>query len=198
MINDKYKQQVSLLLEVLPYISQIKDFALKGGTALNLFYLDMPRLSVDIDLCYLPIEDRKSTFSSIHGLLKEIQNNLKKNLQCKVRSTFPLNGQREAKLLIERNGTQIKIEPNYILRRSLLGPVEKQISKTVSETFKVDVQCLCLREADLYGGKICAALDRQHPRDLFDIFLFLKHKTWDRSVINAFLAYLISHNRPFP
>jgi len=51
-----YYKQVQLLLEVLPYINNEKCFALKGGTAINMFVRDMPRLSVDIDLMYLPIE----------------------------------------------------------------------------------------------------------------------------------------------
>lgn len=53
-----YRQQVSLLLSVLPAVAKEKCFALHGGTAINLFVRDMPRLSVDIDLTYLPIEDR--------------------------------------------------------------------------------------------------------------------------------------------
>ncbi len=61
MINTQYKKQVELLLDVLPAINEIPSFALKGGTAINLFIQNMPRLSVDIDLTYLPIEPR-STF----------------------------------------------------------------------------------------------------------------------------------------
>jgi hypothetical protein len=56
--QDVYKNQVALLLEVLPVLNDFKCFALKGGTAINLFIHDMPRLSVDIDLTYLPIESR--------------------------------------------------------------------------------------------------------------------------------------------
>jgi len=73
MIADIYRSQVELLLRVLPYVAKEKVFALKGGTAINLFVRDLPRLSVDIDLTYLPFEDRatanviklrKSSFSS--------------------------------------------------------------------------------------------------------------------------------------
>lgn len=60
MAEQSYKQQVSLLLSVLPEVAKESCFALHGGTAINLFVRDMPRLSVDIDLTYLPLEDRQS------------------------------------------------------------------------------------------------------------------------------------------
>jgi predicted nucleotidyltransferase component of viral defense system len=72
MIKKEYKAQVDLLLQVLPYVAKEKIFALKGGTAINLFVRDMPRLSVDIDLTYLPFDNRKDA-------LKNIQDGLKPN-----------------------------------------------------------------------------------------------------------------------
>ncbi|MCD6211959.1 MAG: nucleotidyl transferase AbiEii/AbiGii toxin family protein, partial [Sulfurovum sp.] len=67
-----YYKQVQLLLEVLPYINNEECFALKGGTAINMFVRDMPRLSVDIDLMYLPIEDRTSSLNHIAESLERI------------------------------------------------------------------------------------------------------------------------------
>lgn len=195
-MEEIYKQQVSLLLETLPYIAEKEAFAIKGGTALNLFYLDMPRLSVDIDLCYLPIQDRETTFKEIHQLLRELRTDLVKNLNCKVMLSSPLNNKSEVKLLVEKSGVQIKIEPNYILRGALFLPKKMKLSKKVSEIFRVEIESTCLDKDDLLGGKICAALDRQHPRDLFDIFIFLKNKEWTRGVTDAFIFYIISHNRP--
>jgi len=55
MARERYMRQVALLVRTLPYIARHEAFALKGGTAINLFYRDMPRLSVDIDLTYLPL-----------------------------------------------------------------------------------------------------------------------------------------------
>jgi hypothetical protein len=57
MITTAYKKQVALLLSVLPEVGKEECFALHGGTAINLFVREMPRLSVDIDLTYVPIED---------------------------------------------------------------------------------------------------------------------------------------------
>ena len=53
--REVYRRQVQLLIRVLPSIAEEACFALKGGTAINLFVRDMPRLSVDIDLTYLPV-----------------------------------------------------------------------------------------------------------------------------------------------
>lgn len=72
MISNEYVAQVELLLKVLPIVNKFNCFALKGGSAINLFFRNMPRLNVDIDLAYLPIEDRTSTFKNINKALKEI------------------------------------------------------------------------------------------------------------------------------
>jgi predicted nucleotidyltransferase component of viral defense system len=57
-MSDNYKMKVGLLLRIIPILSKEECFAIHGGTAINLFLLDMPRYSVDIDLTYLPIEER--------------------------------------------------------------------------------------------------------------------------------------------
>jgi len=65
-----YRQQVSLLLSVLPEVAKERCFALHGGTAINLFIRNMPRLSVDIDLTYLPIENREPSLKNIAEALQ--------------------------------------------------------------------------------------------------------------------------------
>jgi len=62
---DTYRQQVALLIGTIPFVAKETAFALKGGTAINLFVRDMPRLSVDIDLTYLPVEDRTTSLAAI-------------------------------------------------------------------------------------------------------------------------------------
>lgn len=78
MTKQVYNNQVILLLKVLPEVAKETCFSLHGGTAINLFIRDMPRLSVDIDLTYLPIEDRITTLSNISAALKRIKVNLEK------------------------------------------------------------------------------------------------------------------------
>lgn len=65
MTAQRYTDQVSLLVRAIPEIAHEEMFALKGGTAINLFIRDLPRLSVDIDLVYLPIADRATSLASV-------------------------------------------------------------------------------------------------------------------------------------
>ena len=70
--GDLYFQQTELLFRVLPYVAQEPCFALKGGTAINLFVRNMPRLSVDIDLTYLPLASRQTALAEIDAALVRI------------------------------------------------------------------------------------------------------------------------------
>jgi hypothetical protein len=76
MFEKRYLDQVGILLNILPLFNKYKDFAIKGGTAINFFVFEAPRLSVDIDLCFLPIKKREQTFIMINeamsGLGEEI------------------------------------------------------------------------------------------------------------------------------
>jgi len=73
MILPIYRAQVDLLLQILPYVAKEEIFALKGGTAINLFVRDMPRLSVDLDLTYLPIDSRDEALKNIQTGLGRIK-----------------------------------------------------------------------------------------------------------------------------
>lgn len=196
MKKEQYKETVDLLLEILPFALQDKRVALKGGTAINLFHRDFPRFSVDIDLCYLPLEDRKTTFSNLHEILKNTKDDLESKLGLKVNASTPLDGKREAKLVASRNGIEVKIEPNFVLRSSLFPAQDLLLSKSAQDEFEKSVTARCLNIADTYGGKICAALDRQHPRDLFDVKQLMENEGITEDVKDSFLFYLISHNRP--
>ncbi len=72
MAREDYEAQVALLVRLLPHVAKEKVFALKGGTAINLFYRDLPRLSVDIDLTYLPIKDRGESLAEINEAMNRI------------------------------------------------------------------------------------------------------------------------------
>ncbi len=193
-----FKEQVALLLDVLPFIASYSEFALKGGTAINLFVQNMPRLSVDIDLVYLPLQPREDALANIHQLLHDLAMRIQKRfLTVKMQEvqTMPLGQIRQ--LICFTNRVQIKIEVNIIIRGALFLPERKELCIQAQKIFGRFVKMTVLSEYDLYGGKICAALDRQHPRDLFDMYLFFKQNP----IINeqfkkAFLFYLLSHNRP--
>ena len=87
---EHYKKQVALLLHVIPEVEKEECFALHGGTAINLFVRNMPRLSVDIDLTYLPVEDRATTYENIGLSLEKI----KKNIEQRIPNT-KVNHQKE-------------------------------------------------------------------------------------------------------
>ena len=118
------------------------------------------------------------------------------NLGFKVRASKPLGGQSEAKLFVSNDQAEIKVEPNFTLRGSIFESATKALSKAVSLKFGKEVDANCLSFADIFGGKICAALDRQHPRDLFDIKYFLENEGLTKEIRKSFIVYLISHPRP--
>ncbi len=80
MIDQSYLNQADLLLQVIPQIEKEKTLALKGGTAINLFLRSMPRLSVDIDLTYLPFENRETALNNISDSLKRIRERITESI----------------------------------------------------------------------------------------------------------------------
>tara|TARA_Y100000780_G_scaffold232456_1_gene264157 strand:- start:81689 stop:82165 length:477 start_codon:yes stop_codon:yes gene_type:complete len=148
-----YTKTVKLLLEILPYALKDRRVALEGGTAINLFHRNFDRLSVDIDLCYLPLESREETFKNIHEILNTLKCELEDKLKLRVISNQPLNGKKEAKLIARKNGIEVKIEPNYTLRSSLFDPEILSLSPLAQKNFKVEVEVQCLGLADTYWRK---------------------------------------------
>ena len=103
MILQAYKAQVDLLLQILPHIAKEEIFALKGGTAINLFVRDMPRLSIDIDLTYLPLDSRTKALQNIQDGLKRIKTNIEKNISGIKVQSVPLNKGTDVKLNCQSN-----------------------------------------------------------------------------------------------
>ena len=196
-IKPQYQDQVKLLLDVLPFVAQETCFALKGGTAINLFEWDLPRLSVDIDLTYLPMQGRQDAVASISQALGRLKNSIEGALkQTRVTLVKQQDGL-EAKLHCQRLGTQIKVEVNPVLRGHLLPTRSMACSQKVQDLFGRFVETPVISRGELFGGKICAALDRQHPRDLFDVKLLLDHEgTLTEDIKRGVMAGLVSHGRP--
>lgn len=193
--GEVYDRQVRLLVRVIPLLETEKAFALKGGTAINLFVRNMPRLSVDIDLTYLPVEDRETSLAAIDAALKRLATLIRDRVPgSRVAETVSSEGSVQ-KLVVSTAEAQIKIEVTPVLRGAVFAPVQRPVSPLVEDRYGfAEVQMVS--EADLYAGKIMAALDRQHPRDLFDIRDLLANEGIDDALRQAFLIYLISHGRP--
>jgi predicted nucleotidyltransferase component of viral defense system len=197
MKDTVFFRQAELLLRILPLIHKEEVFALKGGTAINFFVRDLPRLSVDIDLTYLPVNERDFALNDIRNALIRISEEIQRRIPGtrvtlrKIRGTSVLKG-----MVVEREGVTVKIEPNLVLRGSVYPPEVRPLSRKAQEVFELFVQNRLLSIEELYAGKICAALDRQHPRDLFDVHWLLRNEGLSLKTRKAFLVYVISHPRP--
>jgi len=192
MTGQRYVDQVALLVRVIPEIAREDIFALKGGTAINLFVRDLPRLSVDIDLVYLPVGDRESSLQAVRDGLERVAVGLEREGRMAVERRLLPDGKR---LVVRSNDVTIKIEVSPVLRGTVFPPVLRAVSAAVEDRFGF-AEMRLVSEADLYAGKIAAALDRQHPRDLFDIHFLFANEGISDDLFKAFLIYLVSHPRP--
>ena len=197
MRSSPFFPQAQLVIRSLPHVGTEDCFALKGGTAINLFLRDIPRLSVDIDLTYVPIEPREPSLEHISQALSRIARRIERGIGgASVVEAHPKGSSHVARLFVETPDARIVIEPNHVIRGTVFPTEDRDLVEEAEHLFEMAVSVPTLSSADLYGGKICAALDRQHPRDLFDIKLLLGAEGITDSIRRAFIVYLASHNRP--
>lgn len=196
MLDTPYKAQVDLLIKILPIIDEEKAFALKGGTAINLFIRDLPRLSVDIDLTYLPFDNRKTALQTITSSLRRIRDRIQHSIPNSTVNEVAQKDGTVAKLTVQTEEAQIKVEVNTIMRAHLFEPERLTLSGAVQNAFEQFAEITVISKAELFGGKICAALDRQHPRDLFDVYYLLQNEGLTQNIKYGFISALLSHNRP--
>ena len=194
MTTETYRRQVALMLRILPVVAKEECFALKGGTAINFFVRNMPRLSVDIDLMYLPVRNRADSLAEIDAALKRIQQEIQRDIPTSRITPRVMEGA-VTKLLVMADGVQVKIELSPVMRGTVYEPRLMSASEAVEEAFQF-AEIKVVSFADLYAGKILAALDRQHPRDLFDVRDLLANEGIDDDLREAVIVYLLSHNRP--
>ena len=189
-MNNVYKEKVQLLLRILPIVMSEDCFAIHGGTAINLFVENLLRLSIDIDLTYIPLEDRATSLAHINDALKRIADKVEKQIKgANVIRRFDI-----CKLTCEWRGCQVKIEVNQT-KRGIVGgePLVLPLCPKAQDLFEMEVEARIVPLTLLYGGKIAAALSRQHPRDLFDI----KHMTMPiKQARLGFIFCLLGSDRP--
>ena len=193
--TSSYYKQVQFLLQLLPLVAEEECFALKGGTAINVFVRELPRLSVDIDLVYLPMNNRDEALKQIKQALSQIAKRIK-NVFPNVDVVETFRDKSDAlRLVVSRNGVKVKIELSPVLRGTVFEPKMRDVCQKVEDEFGY-AEMMVVSEADLYAGKLCAALDRQHPRDLFDVKYLFENEGLTPEIRKALLVYLISHPRP--
>jgi predicted nucleotidyltransferase component of viral defense system len=190
-----YIEIVRLLLESAPAIFETPHFAMKGGTAINLFIEDMPRLSVDIDVVFTDHQatrDQALKFisSGLEGARKRLA---KAGLKSEVSATKDGD---EIKLFIRRGRNQVKVEVNRVFRGTVLPVETRQLGAEARKLFTTELSAPMLATAELYGSKLVAAMDRQHPRDLFDVRKLFERGGLTAEVVECFVCYLAGHNRP--
>lgn len=196
MKDSPFYKQAELMLRAIPAVAGEKCFGLKGGTAINLFVRDMPRLSIDIDLAYEPIDPRTQALRNIGEALQRIAAELRKTIpRVHVHGSIGEGGHVE-KLFVSTPDARVKIEPNTVLRGVIFPTEDRDLVKSAEELFELSVSMKTLSLPDLYGGKLCAALDRQHPRDIFDVKLLMESEGITDDIRRAFVVYLVSHDRP--
>ena len=192
---DRYVAQVRLLLSTPQDIASETVFALKGGTAINLFYRDMPRLSVDIDLTYLPVADRQSSLQDIDDALDRIVTAIaRRNPRVEARRAAG-SGNASTRIMVSDGQSQIKIETSPVARGAVYPAATMTASEAVTELFGF-VETNVLAFEDLYGGKLLAALDRQHPRDLYDVKLLYENEGLTADLFRTFMVYVAGSARP--
>ncbi len=184
--------QARLATRMLRLVAEEPAFALKGGTAINLFYRNLPRLSVDLDLVYLPVEERAPSLAAIAAALHRIAGRAGEALgDAQVHAQSAAAG----KLVAQQGRVTVTVEVNTVLRGSV-HPAERRAAQPSVQDLFGDITAQVLAFEDVYAGKLVAALDRQHPRDLFDAMLLLDAEGISERLIDAFVVYLASHDRP--
>lgn len=194
-MNQLYLDTARLLTQVAPLVFADGIFALKGGTAINLFVRDMPRLSVDLDLVFVDYAlGRDEALAAINQAILGADERLKKRgFQTHVATVADAG---ETKIFIRRDKLEVKVEVNFVLRGTLHPVRAASLTPKAKETLLADMELPLVSLEDLYGGKLVAALDRQHPRDLFDVMQLFLHEGITPEIRRSFVVYLASHNRP--
>jgi predicted nucleotidyltransferase component of viral defense system len=194
-VNQVYLDTARLLIQVAPLVFADNMFALKGGTAINLFVRDMPRLSVDLDVVFVNHRlDRDEALAKINEAIRSAVDRLKKRGFQTHAATVADAG--ETKLFVRRGKLEVKVEVNFVLRGTVRPIRSASLTPKAKEALLADLELPVVSLEDLYGGKLVAALDRQHPRDLFDVMQLFLHEGITPGIRRSFVVYLACHNRP--
>jgi predicted nucleotidyltransferase component of viral defense system len=194
-MNPAYVQTFNLLLDIAPTVFQTPRFAMKGGTALNLFVQDLPRLSVDIDVVFINhLADRNTALEEIAQEIQRIESAIAA-MGYETR-TRKVHGGDEVKLDIFSAEAEVKVEVNFVFRGTVLPVQTRSLSAKTQALFSKNIQIPVLSPSELYGSKLVAAMDRQHPRDLFDVLKMYESHGLTQEILDCFVVYLAGHNRP--
>lgn len=141
----------------------------------------------------MPLEPRGEALDNAKAALQRITDNI--NSQPDVKAKFQANKPDELRIVVSNSTATVKIEVSPVARGTLHEPEVSEVAESVEDEFGyAEIPVVSL--PDLYGGKICAAMDRQHPRDLFDVNMLLEAEGISRQIFVGFLTYALGHPRP--
>ncbi|MFT0533421.1 nucleotidyl transferase AbiEii/AbiGii toxin family protein [Castellaniella hirudinis] len=195
-MDKHYSDTVRLLLNIAPDVFDNDIFAMKGGTAINLFLRDMPRLSVDIDVVYRPWQTSRDqalediNYQELAAIAQRVE---RLGVQTRLVCSKDLG---DTKLIAENEASQVKVEVNVVFRGTVLPIERRPLSARTGDLFGVAFSVPVLAPDELYASKLVAALDRQHPRDLFDVWQLFQTGGLTDAMVECFVVYLAGHNRP--
>ena len=193
-MNATYVATARMLTEIAPTVFESGIFGLKGGTAINLFLRDIPRLSVDLDLVFADHRTpRAEALATISGALRAARDRLAK--RGFTVHAVSVAGTGETRLLVQRDELSVKVEVNTVLRGTVHPIQTRALTAAASDALTADLDLPLLSAKEIYGSKLVAAMDRQHPRDLFDVMELFAHGGITPDIRRAFVVYLTSHNR---
>ncbi len=102
----------------------------------------------------------------------------------------------DTKLIVENDASQVKIEVNTVFRGTVLPVERRPLNARTGDLFSVEFDVPILARYELYEGKLVATLDRQHPRDLFDVWQLYESGGLTDAMVECFVVYLAGYNRP--
>ena len=184
-----------ILTNCLPFVAEEDCFALHGGTAINMFIRNLPRLSEDIDLTFLPIQPWKDSLKAINDAFVRISDNIRQNTPYAVRHQIHHKSGAILKLGVKIDNVEVKIEVSPINRGAIHPPIHLSCQPKVEEQYG-SIALNLLPSPVLYGGKAVAALSRQLSRDFFDVHQMLLHEPVDDKLRDAFVFYLACDYHP--
>ncbi len=195
MIDRSFVDATTLLVRIVPRVFASDRLALKGGTAINLYLDDAPRLSVDPVLVFTQLGlPREEALTAINDEMRRIIDALSADgLTATAAITADLG---ETGLVVSDGNVQVKVETNVVFRGTLYPPIVRPLSAGAADWLRAEAPAKVVDRAEVFAGKFMAALDRQHPRDLYDVWRLYERGTVEPEMLSAFVVYLCGHNRP--
>lgn len=140
------------------------------------------------------MQPRDQSLKEIEAAPKRIADRIKAQIAGSQVTEGSAEG-RVNKLFAQLGPATVKIEVTPVLRGCVFAAAVQSVKETVEDEFGL-AEMQVLSHADLYAGKLVAALDRQHPRDFFDVRDLLANEGITEDLRKAFVVYMLSHHRP--